>query len=178
MASFDLAFPFVIKNEGGLTNSQNDSGGLTNYGLTKEDLSMYKTIMFGRAILPSQITDEEIVNLTPDMAKPIYLILYWDKLSLSKVNHQNLATIIFDMAVNRGNGTEVMDVQDAIGTHVDGILGPITISVINAYDPRKLMIKLIQKDIIAYATIVNNRRSQADFIVGWETRAAQYLEFL
>ncbi len=127
MVSFEKAIPFVLKNEGGLSDRpiEHDKGGLTKYGISS-----------------LRYPKEDIRNLTIDRAKYLYKRDYWDENSLGLINDQNLSTTILDFVVNSGGGEKVIQkVINENSNHEiieDGAIGPITISKINTFNPKDL----------------------------------------
>lgn len=85
--TFAKAFQFVMKWEGGstITKDPDDPGGTTKYGISKR-------------AHPSL----NIELLTEEDAKTIYFYDYW-KLSGANLQRPDIATVIFDTAVNMGN---------------------------------------------------------------------------
>lgn len=152
MSNFDQALAFVLQNEGGLTNDPNDAGGLTNLGLTKQDIADYQGIPI------NQVPDSAITGLTPALAAPIYRKNYWDPLNLDAEPDANLATVIFDIGVNRGVRAVTRDIRNA------------------GHAP--LLKALIKADVLAYASIVSNNPPQVVFLNGWMNRAMRYLDFI
>lgn len=170
--SFQSALNFVLENEGGLTNDPEDHGGLTNFGIIKDDLAEY------RKVDVSEITDDDIKNLTVETVSPIYKQFYWDKLSLDYVKDSALSTILFDIGVNRGIGAAAKDLQRAVGVTVDGVIGQGTLAAVANLNARNITKRVIQYDIRAYANIVKNNPTQSVFILGWMNRATSYLDFI
>jgi len=170
MSNFAKSLQFVLNNEGGLTNDPDDSGGITNLGLTKEDLSEFYG---GRSI-----SDAEIENLTPDIAALIYKKFYWDEMSLDQVSSDNVATVIFDASVNQGVPTISRYVQIATGVAVDGVIGPITIAAIEKISLSDLIYFIYNKSKAHYKAIVAANPTQAKFLQGWLNRINQYLELI
>ena len=82
--SFDIAFEFVLKWEGGLSEDLNDPGGLTKYGISQR---AYPHL--------------DIKNLTVYNAKEIYYKDYWLKSGCDELTPP-FDLIIFDASVNMG----------------------------------------------------------------------------
>lgn len=83
--SFDRAFQIVIGIEGGLSNDPNDPGGLTRYGISQK---AYPHL--------------DILNLTLDQARDIYLRDYWLAAGCDHINDEAMSILVFDCAVNQG----------------------------------------------------------------------------
>ena len=83
--SFDKAWEFTKRWEGGYVNDAADPGGETNFGISKR---AYPKL--------------NIKNLTEEDAKRIYKRDYWDFFNLDVVTNGRFATVVFDTAVNCG----------------------------------------------------------------------------
>ena len=110
---FDEAFERLIGHEGGYQSpeqaaARNDSGGETNYGISKRSYP-----------------DLDIKALTLADAKAIYLRDYWDKAGCGSVP-KAIRFDLFDTAVNAGVTTAVKMLQKAVFAEPDGIIGPHT----------------------------------------------------
>ncbi len=85
MAKFKSAIPTIFLHEGGSVNHPNDPGGETNFGITKRT---YPHL--------------DIKNLTKAQAREIYRRDFWNPGKYEKIDNQQAATKVFDMAVNMG----------------------------------------------------------------------------
>lgn len=161
MAKFDDAINHVLGIEGGYANSEYDRGGETKYGISKR---RYPTL--------------DIANLTLPQAKKLYKDDFWDCYNLSAINDQTIATYIFDMIVNHGEGI-IKTIQRACNKYaneellaVDGRLGKHTLSVINLNDHNPELFMSIRLERIAYyLQIITNDDKQTRFIKSWLRRA-------
>ncbi|GAJ46890.1 hypothetical protein HE1_01232 [Holospora elegans E1] len=110
------AVSFVLSHEGGYSNDIDDDGGETKFGISKR-------------IYP----DLDINALTIDQAKAIYKRDFLEPQLYKDIKDVNLATKVFDLAVNMGSNWAHRLVQRALrATGQDilegGILGPMTLS--------------------------------------------------
>src|SRR5207237_2697270 len=108
MATFGKAIGTVLEHEGGYTFDPNDPGGETKWGIS-------------RKAYPSL----DIKNLTLEQAKAIYKRDYW---IYGRIQDQDVATKIFDMAVNLGPPAAHRLLQTALlalgeTVAVDGVFG-------------------------------------------------------
>jgi lysozyme family protein len=110
--NFDTAFDKLIGHEGGYTFNLHDPGGETKFGISKRS---YPTL--------------DIKNLTVADAKAIYKRDYWDRAQCDKLP-TDLAFDLFDGAVNSGIGQSIRWLQRAVGVADDGVVGPVTLGVI------------------------------------------------
>lgn len=164
MSTFDYAFRIVIGNEGGYSNDPVDAGGETKYGISKKS---YPHL--------------DIKNLTIEQAKKIYKENYWDKCKCDEIMNQNIATQLFDTAINCGNSMAIKILQRAINvtskvkTIEDGIIGPKTIAAIKVSDIKTLNNNMVAKRNEYYAAIVRSKPTQTKFLKGWTNRANRFL---
>jgi lysozyme family protein len=156
-ADFSRAIPFVLRHEGGYVNDPSDSGGETNFGISK-----------------ASYPDLDIANLTVEQATAIYASDYWN--GYGEIDDQLLATKVFDMAVNAGPGTSIKCLQracNAMGASltVDGGMGPNTVYAANRMNPSLLVPEFIKACVDHYTAIVGVHPEDAKFLNGWLARA-------
>ena len=154
MADFAIAIEDTLKNEGGYVWHPSDPGGETNFGISKRT---YPNV--------------DIKALTKEKAKEIYKRDWWDKYGYGKITSQKVAGKIFDLSVNMGPSRAHRLAQAALlrlgeNIKVDGVLGPVTIALINGMDEDKLLPE-IQEGAADYYTSLN----KPEFIKGWLNRA-------
>jgi lysozyme family protein len=162
MAYFEQALPFVLKHEGGWSDDPDDPGGATNHGITLETARRYGIQ-----------TKEELKAITPEDVASIYRSGYW---RFNGLTSQDVATKLFDMAVNMGLRTAIRIAQDCLNTLgaslvSDGSFGPITEATINAVAPKRMLDLLCQASAEHYRHIVLVRSSSDKFLKGWLARA-------
>ena len=107
MADFNKCIKIILKNEGGYVWNPDDTGGETNYGISKK-----------------QYPNLDIKNLSKKKATEIYRKDYWDKIQGDKINDEKLALNIFDCSVNCGIRRAVKMIQGVCFVCEDGKLGP------------------------------------------------------
>lgn len=108
MADFNISQGFVHKAEGGFQIDPRDRGNWTggkigegvlagtNFGISAAFLSGY---------WDKPVTQKDMEKLTYEQALEIYRTKFWDSLRLDNIIDQELATLIYDCAVNQGVGT-------------------------------------------------------------------------
>lgn len=174
-AAFQIALAFVLAAEGGYSNHPNDNGGPTNFGITMQTLSQFRGTPVG-------ISDMK--NLSREEVEAIYYKLYWMPMKLNEIKDQRLATVIFDIAVNKGIYGAVKVLQRALKIApggVDGLMGPITLNaLISSYTTpggsQKLLIELTKEMQLSYARLIQSDIKQVAFIEGWLARSQRYLD--
>ena len=120
--SFAQAFALTVSPavEGGYVNNPADPGGATKYGISQ---ASYPNV--------------DIANLTLEEAQAIYMDDYW-KAVQGDALPPSVAGVLFDGAVNQGQGWAAKALQSAVGVSTDGVLGPKTMAAVKSADPATL----------------------------------------
>ena len=183
--NFEKALAQTLKNEGvvngktGYVNSKNDSGGETNYGITKA-----KARECGY--------NGKMCNLPYETAKQIYYNEFWKKTNAENMPNFNLAFFLFDFAVNSGVSNAAKKLQTAINKVsgsslvIDGIIGQKTITAIEKYTDNEFYhfyVGKIEKGYIAeilkfYTSLKNANTGFTKNGAGWINRVANNINFL
>jgi lysozyme family protein len=121
-ARFERCVAFVLRMEGGFVDRRDDPGGPTNLGVTIPTLTAFR----GH---PVSVAD--IKALTPEMVEPLYRDLYWRKV-LGDLLPAGVDLCTLDMAINSGPGAAARLLQRTLNLTADGLIGPRTISAVNA----------------------------------------------
>lgn len=147
--------------EGGYVNDPNDSGGETNFGISKRSYPKLN-----------------IAELTVDDAIKIYKRDFWDKPKLARLP-PTIGSKVFDLSVNMGGRQATRLLQRAINgvlgqatIDMDGIIGPATLEYANSIDPAKLLPALRAEAARFYQSIARNSPRKQSFLKGWLRRAA------
>lgn len=146
---FERALAHVLKMEGGYTDDRHDPGGPTNMGITLRVFAAWrKTTLSGtnRARLI-----RELKRIDRETARQIYKQRYW-KVARCRELAPPLAVMQFDTAVNQGPGTAIRILQEAVGTDVDGKIGPRT---------RAAIARASLSDILTDYAAIRERRYRA-----------------
>ena len=154
MSLFDTCFTQLIGNEGGISNSSDDPGGLTKYGISQRS---YPGV--------------DIANLTLDEAKAIYQRDYWDRAQCDRLP-AGIAFDVFDTAVNSGIGQAIRFLQRAVGVADDGVIGPMTLAAISRVEPEAIQARFNGQrlDFMTFLTTWDV------FSRGWARRIAKNLQ--
>ena len=155
---FDEALRHVLKSEGGYVNNPADPGGATNYGIIQKTYNAYLKSK-GR---PAQ----HVRAITMAEVGEIYERDYW-KPSKCDALPPALRLVHFDCAVNCGVVTAAKLLQEAIGTAVDGKIGPATIAAAEAADVRVSVENYLWLRARYYARISERNHALRQFIAGW-----------
>ena len=153
MADFSKAIEKTLINEGGYINDNADRGGETNFGISKKS---YPGV--------------DIKNLTENEAKTIYKQDYWNKLKADGIESQNVASALFDTAVNMGVRTASKMIQSCVDTQTDGFVGAKSLKAINATNEELLLLRFKLAKIARYAYITEKRPANKKYLLGWINR--------
>lgn len=154
--SFPAAIERILSHEGGYVNDPADSGGETQWGISKRS---YPNV--------------DIKNLTRDAAKAIYERDFWDPVA-SKITDGALCFQALDAAVNHGMGNAVRFIQRACGVADDGHFGPYSLAALQRMDPADLHLLFMAERFEFWAKLT----TFDVFGRGWTRRGAQNLRYL
>lgn len=146
-----------------LTNVLHDRGGQTFAGISRRSNPGW----LGWEMIDNGHTPP--VSIVADL----YRERYWTPLRLSEVAHEGVAQSMFIFAVHAGTKTAATIAQIVLGATPDGVVGPKTLSAINAADPALLLSNYTLAQIARYRDIVMRDRTQARFLLGWLNRVLE-----
>lgn len=140
--------------------SQGDRGGLTSWGVS----ITHHRDMFGPNREPP----------TKEQAMEMYRSHYWERCGCNLMHQHGLAVIVFDAAVNCGQGRAIRWVQSALerpGVVIDGIVGQATIGAVNDpdRDVRDLVRDFTTYRIQYYQSLGSEQKRR--FFRGWCRRS-------
>ena len=161
MSKFDLAFPYVLFNEGGY--SESEKGCPSNFGITKEKAEDYGYTGDLRALPISFV-------------KKIYRCEHWQ---FDEIESQAAATKLLDMCVAFGSAVGIFLAQEMLnknhgaGLEMDGRFGPCTLEAINRQEPSVVLEGLASISESHCRILISQSPSQPCNRRGWLTRAAR-----
>ena len=165
MADFKVYAPKLLQLEGRYSNRTEDKGSHTMMGVT---LATY------RAYCGQDKTVKDLQNMSYGTWCHIMKDGYWDKVKGDEIENQSLAEIIADWAVNSGYAG-IMKAQGVIGCKPDGIVGPITLSLINSSDAKSLYERLWNARKQFFIDIVKRDAEQEINLKGWMNRLNKFV---
>jgi len=179
MATFEKAIPVILAHEGGYVNHPNDPGGATNFGVSLRFLADHPDL--GDFDQDGDVDGEDIANMTVEQAMTVYKTCWWDKFKYERIIDQTIATKIFDLSVNMGASRAHKLLQAAMNKAfglkltVDGVLGPASISTINActdgQEEQTLLTAYCDEAFGFYQRLIANNAKFKAFEKGWKRRA-------
>jgi lysozyme family protein len=152
--TFDDAFETLLGHEGGHTNDHRDNGGETKFGISKR-----------------AYPGEDIVGMTIERAKTIYLRDYWGPAGCDALPDA-LKLQVFDTAVNSGVRQAVKMLQRAAGADADGVLGPRTLLALQSMPALRLVSRFNGERLALLADLPD----WPAFGRGWARRVASNLK--
>ena len=163
MAKFEDAIGIILKHEGGFADHPADPGGATNRGIT---FRLFKKYAVSLGLNP---TLEDLKNLTEPQAKEIYFQEFWQRMRGSDFESQQLANIAFDGFVNMGSRALKL-LQKEIGVKADGMIGPISLSILNNSNETIVFEGFKDARIDFYKRLVVRKPPLEVFLNGWMNR--------
>lgn len=152
MSNFDRAFDDLMVNEGGYSNNQNDPGGETMWGVTKNTAKSYGYC-------------GPMESMPKSVAKSIYSTMYWEKW-MENIDYR-MAFSIFDTVVNSGKDRAFRILQKTLGVEVDGDVGNKTLTAIGRVGDIKSFIMAYNLERLLFLTTLPTWKS---FSKGWTLR--------
>lgn len=184
--TYDRIMDRILEREGGYVNHKDDTGGETNFGITKA------VAIENKGLWSKYGWDGNMKSMPKAFAKEVYRLRYWNKVNGDALHriHPLLADHLFDFGINAGTGTAVKHLQRALNAlnrkqvdyadvGVDGALGQGTLRSLEAYVRKRgkmglenLIVALVMMQWNHYLIITENREANESFTNGWLERAA------
>jgi lysozyme family protein len=173
MGNFDSAFQKVLQNEGKYSNDSDDPGGETYKGIARKIWSAWDGWLIidytrKQSGFPANLEKDPELQ---EKVKDFYKVNFWDKINGSKIDDDEVATSIFDFAVNAGVNTSASIAQMIVETEKDGVIGDISLKKINAFDPEHFLALFTISKVARYISIVKKRPVSQKYFYGWVCRA-------
>lgn len=180
MSTFEAAIPVIMAHEGTDKNNwvdnPNDPGGETIWGWSM--LTIKKLGLSPRDLGLDQDTFTKgcLRAVSKQRCQELYRKYFWEDYGYGHVIDQNLATKIFDAAVNMGPKHAAEFAQRAangLGAKlvVDGSLGPASIAAINALDGLAMRKAYADQMTAYYLAIIKANPKLKEFQNNWLQRA-------
>lgn len=166
-ANYTACLAITAKWEGHISNHPNDPGGLTNRGVTQAVYDAFRKA-HGH-------TTRTVTLLTEVEYQDIYRDNYWNAVKGDQLP-MGLDGLTFDGGVNSGPSRGIKWLQRAVGTTVDGKIGPQTIAAANAAysDGQISAINACKRAIAARTSFLHGLSTFATFGRGWMNRVADW----
>lgn len=169
--NFKQALDFVLEWEGGYSDHPSDPGGETYRGITRRDHPEWPGWRVVERVKPENgetIFDPELEN----SLAMFYFDHYWRKASCDVIEQIAPATArsTFDMAVHSGPARAIKNLQNIIGTKMDGAFGPISQLALIDFMDRHAAITSVKKRQVFLGRLIQKNPKLKAFARGWENR--------
>jgi lysozyme family protein len=188
MSEFEPAMDVLIRHEVyaygtpkqiSWSDIKEDKGGETNWGWSMVNIKRMGLTPKDCGLDQDTFTKGCLKNMPESAARALYKRFYWDPYKYKEVADQNIATKLFDFAVNANPRQAVLLVQRALfdlgvisKKDIDGIWGAKTTAAINSAPPVALITEIAEQQKAYYLGLIVKDPSQAKFRAGWLKRAA------
>ena len=167
MSSFESALKKTLRWEGGYVNDPEDRGGETYCGISRKSHPTWE----GWDILDKAGSDPQAPIRMHRSVEDFYKDNYWDKICGSQIFSGQVASALFDFAVNSGVATASKIIQRIVGVEADGVIGKHTIGAINNSSVN-LTNTLCEKRLEFLKSI--NPQYAKKYIKGWTNRVNSF----
>ncbi|MCS7251909.1 MAG: glycosyl hydrolase 108 family protein [Anaerolineae bacterium] len=145
-ASFEEAYAFIRKWEGGYVNDPDDRGGPTNMGITQATYNRYRR--------DQGLPPQDVRHITPEEAEAIYRRYYWEASGAATLPRP-LGMVHMDTAVNMGVERAKQFLGEALKRHPE--------------DPQAALETYLDLRLNRYLELAQDP-SQRKFLNGWLNR--------
>ena len=174
LMKFYQAYNFTHLSEGFYSNKplNIDPGGETVYGISR----VYHPNLDIWAIVDEAKTKKNFpANLLQNKqlltkAQVFFLSEFWLKIRCPEIDDNRIQLHLYDCAVNCGQGTSVMFLQQCLGVVADGLLGSITLNAYKNADKDELFNKFIEINKTYYYKKVQENPAKKVNLNGWLER--------
>lgn len=156
-ANFAPSLKLVLVHEGGWANHPADPGGATMKGVTQATYDAYRA--------RKGLAKRSVRSITNAEVEAIYRAGYWDAIRADEID-AGVDYCLFDYGVNSGPGRAAKDLQRALGTKVDGVVGVNTLALLAKADNEKLISDICARRL----KFLKSLRTWKTFGKGWERR--------
>lgn len=155
---FLACMPFILKEEGGYSNTPGDHGGATDDGIIQTEYNAFR--------FSEKLQLQSVRMITPEEYNTIYWQKYWNpncqKLPIG------LDLSVFNIDVNGGGTRGTRLLQQCLGITVDGIWGGETDKAVAAIANVAPILQSFHADERSfYQAIINHDPSQQKFASDW-----------
>lgn len=158
---FLACMPFILKEEGGYSNTPGDHGGATNFGIIQREYNIFRH----SAGLPLQ----SVRLISAAEYNAIYWQSYWQPHCPEL--RPGLDLSVFNINVNGGPGRGTKLLQKCLGftgKDIDGIWGnETTLRVSEITDPTPIIKAFHDDERAFYQAIIDHDPSQHKFAADW-----------
>ncbi|QFR32817.1 glycosyl hydrolase 108 family protein [Ancylobacter sp. TS-1] len=155
-AKFQRCADIVLVHEGGFVNHPKDPGGATNLGITLATLAEWRG---------TEVSVDDVRNLTPEEAREIYRVRYWNPLNCDALP-PGVDLVVYDFGVNAGPVRSAKMLQKLVGAKEDGAVGPATLAAVATRAPADIVRAFSERRLDYYRSL----GTWETFGKGWTNR--------
>ena len=154
-----------------------DAGGETNWGWSSSTIRRLGLKPRDLGIDQDDFAPGCLKQMTEDAARSLYLAHFWQPLPYAQIDCQEVASKLFDFAVNAGPIAAGRLAQRAlcdlgVDVAIDGVLGPHTVDALNGSDSQQVLAALCDRQAAYYRALTAEHPQYEQFRAGWLARAA------
>ncbi len=155
---FEKFVAITLRHEGGYVNDLDDTGGETNFGISRRFLDKLGLV------------NEDIKSMTEERAKFLYHIYFWPYY-MDVIDDDLTALMLFDFGVNAGRKRAVRFLQRAANVKADGVFGPQTLAAVQDSDPDMLQKRFLRQIMLFYVRLAQKKdTAYIKFLRNWTLR--------
>jgi lysozyme family protein len=155
------AIKFEDSTLSGRVVTLNDGAGQTRFGIASNE----------HPEVPASFYTADTA-LALFVAEQIYVNQYWYPLRLDSVNDDGLASVLLDFGINSGVSRAAKELQMLLGTVLDGVIGPVTLTLIQNADQPTLAVNLRSARAEWDREVAAANPGDAPYLASWLKRAA------
>ena len=168
-SSLISALLFTLPHEGGLIDNKNDPGKRTNNGVTT---AVYDEYRKSKGLPPL-----DVALISQNETHEIYETRYWIPSHAGDMP-LSVGVVHFDTAVNLGVGQAAKLLQRVLNVNDDGLIGPITLDMIDKWDEDIICNQYISRREQFYRDLAVNKPQLAMFLKGWLKRCEDLRKYV
>lgn len=155
--NWDYALKTILGHEGGNDDDPHDPGGRTSRGILQSEYDKWRA--------KNSLSPRDVWTADQSEIEAIYKENYWVPLHCDELE-SGVDLVVFDSGVNSGISRAAKWLQAAIGSPVDGIIGPATIS-----DAKKINSSdTIDRMLDARLSMLRGLKTWQYYGKGWSSR--------
>ena len=173
MAEFKTALAITLPHEGGYSNRTTDRGGETYAGVSRKNWPNWAgwgIIDKSKPLKQGQFIKNKRLD---GLVEVFYYENFWKRTRGDQIQNQEIANFLFDWLVNSGYHS-VKALQRLVGVSDDGVMGPQTVTAVNATVPDELLTKYKAARLKFLKDIITRDPSQEANWDGWKSRVESF----
>lgn len=178
---FFEAYPFTNQSEGLYSNKPLtiDPGGETVFGISRvfhPNLDIWAIVDQYKLKnnFPSNLLQNKKLLAKVEV---FYYVEFWLKVRCQEIQDDRIQLHLYDCAINCGQGTAVMMLQECLNVAKNGLFGSITLKAYEESDKNNLLKMFVKKREEHYLKIVAKKPAKKVNLQGWLNRINNCTEY-